>query len=157
MPFLFMAYSMNCNSVKTVEDKVIASTTTMKEKQFSCVLISLGIYLFITTINTKSACLLIRLRVQIIIKPKENLRMSFQIASQKKILSLNVYITYYHGGNDYINTGNSIIGAQNYLRKNSSRIQVYLCFTTFLMVNYSTEYFGKCRYFVTSIFHFLNI
>lgn len=129
MPFLFMAYSMDCNSVKTVKDKVITSKTTMKEKQFSCVLTNLGIYLFITSINTNSACLLTRLGVQIITKEKKYLRMSFQIARRrklfwfflplwlskqtKKILSLNVYITYYQGGNGYINTGNSIIGAQN--------------------------------------------
>lgn len=120
---------MDCNSVKTVKDKVITSATTMKEKQFSCVLTSLDSYLFITTINTNSACLLTSLRVQIVMKAKENSRMSFQIASRrklfwfflplwlskqtKKILSLNVYITYYQGGNGYINTGNSIIGAQN--------------------------------------------
>jgi len=37
--------------------------------------------------------------------------MAFQ--TNKKILSLSVYITYYLEGNGYINTGNSIIGAQN--------------------------------------------
>lgn len=80
-----MVYSMDCNSVKTVKNKVITSTTTMKEKQFSCVLTSLDIYLFITTINTNSACLLTSLRVQIVMKAKENSRMSFQIASRRKL------------------------------------------------------------------------
>jgi len=76
---------MDCNAVKTVKDKVFASTSTMKGKQFTCVLTSLGIYLFITTINTKGACLLTRLGVQIIMKAQVNSRMPFQIASRRKL------------------------------------------------------------------------
>lgn len=86
---------------------------TIKEKQFSCVRTSLGIYLFTTTTNTNTACLLTGLGVQIIMKARENSRTSFQIATRrklscfflplwlskqtKKILSLNVYITCYQG------------------------------------------------------------
>lgn len=62
---------MDYNLAKTVTDKTTTNTTTLKEKQFSSVLASLGIYLFITTINTNSACLMTRLRVQIILKRKE--------------------------------------------------------------------------------------
>lgn len=62
---------MDCNSAKTVKDKATTSTATLKEKQFSSVLASLGIFFFITTINTNSMCLLTRLRVQITQKGKE--------------------------------------------------------------------------------------
>lgn len=167
MPFLFMAYTVDCNSVKTLKDKVIAITATTKEKQFRCVCTSLGIYLLIATTNTNTSCLLTTLRAQIIMKARENFRTSFQIASRRKLswFFLPLWLSKQTKKNPQLECLYYVLSRGKWLHKHRKlhnwstepirnkidpEFKYTLHFTTFLMLNSSNKYFTMLQVSFTS-------